>query len=149
MTTEKTAVQGAAELARQLGDEAWGRGETKRALEAWEASNIPPEELLEKANLLLQAIEVNAKWSEELDQVEDLSNDGHDQTNRRSCSCERCRGYVAVEERYYKLLRELLGWDEGAPIGHARTSLKERSKFYLSATIACLRTIKRMNATNQ
>ena len=152
MTTGKTAVQEASELARQLGDEAWGQGRTKRALEAWEASDVPPEELLEKAKALLQAIEVNKKWSEELDEVKSL-NDPNDPITHNTlpsppCICERCR-YAAVEKRYYDELRKLLGWDEGAPIGHNVASLSSRSDFYLSAAIACFRTIKRMDAANQ
>ena len=43
----------AARIARQIGDEEWQKGHTKYALEAWEASDITPAELFEKAQRLL------------------------------------------------------------------------------------------------
>lgn len=53
--TEGQAREEARKLARKIGDEEWKKGNTKYAIEAWEASDITAAELFEKAQKLLEA----------------------------------------------------------------------------------------------
>ena len=150
MTTEKDPVQKAQELARVLGDEDWKRGKTKLCLEAWEASDISPGELYGKAEALIGAIKLNNAWSEELTKLNEEEKDSaHITMSGKTCTCAQCERYVSIETRYYGELRKLLGWDEHAPIGHKKVSLSDYTAFYRSAAVACLRTIKRMNAVSR
>jgi len=62
----------AQELARKIGDEEWRRGNTKYALEAYEASNISRSELFELAEKLLDAESLWKIWVRELEAANKL-----------------------------------------------------------------------------
>lgn len=140
--TERQACEDAQKLARQLGDEEWGKGETKYALEAYEASDITARELFEKALKLLEAAKIVQEWwNDELaaKHLSSFDHDGRFEYSSGKCDkCVRCRTLKALNQQYRERIRTLLDWD-GGDYWH-----QQESSGYRAAAVACLKLIKRM-----
>lgn len=149
----------AAKIARQIGDEEWKRGETKHALEAWEASNITPKELLELANKLLAAApQIEEFWRRERNArqlVGDSKNSRGCQyahiwdwtVYSETCNHHTCQARLDLLKNFYEEVCIGLGWTEVKPgrfFNAAGTTFMSLS-FYRAAAVACLKLIKRMH----
>ncbi len=135
--TEKQAREEAQKLARKIGDEEWEKGETKYALEAYEASDITAAELLEKAQKLLEAERIAKKWEDAENTAWELPA-GH--TANVACDkCIRCRTLKDIDQKYKNQLIGLLGWKEDA--SYVRS---DDAPYYRAAAIACFKVIKRV-----
>ncbi len=107
-------------LARQLGNAEWRKGNTKYALEAYEASDISCDELHQKAISLLRAGEIAVQWN---------------RARERTCNDQEELRQVDIE--YRTKIEELLRWDIG-------TAKYLGMGPYNAAAVACLKLIKRM-----
>ncbi len=154
MTNQKkpTVRKEAALLARELGDEEWKQGNTKYALEAWEASDIAAGELLELARKLLKAAEITVDANRDVENAFKLPAkvqrySTHHVAFQKDCSengCVRCITHFAIVENYEQTIRELLGFDKS--VANRFLGKGADKSIYRAAAVACLKLIKRMSA---
>ena len=156
------AREAATKLARRLGDEAWRMGHTKHAFEAWEASDITPAELFEKAEILLFVPPRREKFLENdrlAFQVVVASRHHADCSVRNypgqivardgTLQCfhqhETCKARFGLIREFHEEVCKDLGWDQVRLFQFLSTPLTE-SSFYMAAALACLKLIKRSAA---
>ncbi len=152
MTTEERndlspfdACLAARKLARKIGDEEWKKGNTKYALEAYEAAGINPVELLNFAQNLLTAEGLTIEWTDAFRAAQQLPRGKEGtHTNAPNCpqdSCKKCIRCRTIEElwnAYSSRIRETLGWSKN-------TFLDMNSAPLRAAAVACLKLIKRLS----
>jgi len=140
----------AARLARQIGDEEWKKGNTKYALEAWEASNISLEELLELAQKLLKAERITGDANRDVENAFKITSKAppygsSHQAFQKDCAdngCARCRAHLAIFTNYDQAMHELLGFEK--EIARSLLGPNADKHVYRAAAVACLKLIKRM-----
>lgn len=153
--TEEQAREQARELALQIGNDEWGKGETKHAFEAYEASDITATELLKKARALLEAKKLQMQFVEDW-LKEEKRGKKHSTACKRATytfspeavkalsgdpkplmdvyeNCPVCRVWYPMVDDFRKKILEVLGWEE-YPEGVQ----------FRAAAVACLKMIKRM-----
>lgn len=150
--TEEQARKEAQELARRIGDSEWMKGETKYALEAYEASDITITELFEKAQNLLRAENLIQEWEDAARAVTHFSREEHERSaclhgqcdefiSSCKCNCLACRTNKELVQEYYGKIRALLGWRSDVRI-HWRHGARPQCR---AAAVACLKLIKRLS----
>ena len=130
-----TVKREAAKLARKIGDEEWQKGETKYSLEAYEASDITPSEIFEKAQKLFEVERLGLELKDVLKRAD--ASHTHPVGVTENC-CHQHQRMRDIRQSYYRQAREILGWDT------VSTSLEAGSWHYRAAAVAFLKIIKRM-----
>lgn len=140
----------AEKMARQIGDEEWERGNTKYALEAWEASDITALELFELTQKLLEAERITFDANRDIQNTFTLASKvppgkSSHQAFQKDCAengCVRCKAHLAIFDNYDQMISELLGFERGV----ARNLLGAGTEktIFRAAAVACLKLIKRM-----
>lgn len=158
---ELNAQTQARELARQIGDEEWRKGNTKYAFEAYEAASVPPSEILEKAIALLKSAALQKKWLLALKRTDELVGCGHNWWIEYcgNKNCAKCVAREIINQKYAPQIYELLNWDEPEEKVttfdnriqrnyYALFVMKEDKKeknFYKAAAVAALKLVKRLD----
>jgi len=145
--TEKQVREEAQKLARQIGDQEWAKGETKYALEAYEASDISASELLEKAQKLIEAGKIIKEWIIAEEAAYKLPAKGHSPDQGAICNqgeCLNCKMRDGIKRRSENHIIELLGWEEEAFFVRNEKERSEYARQFRGGAVACLKLIKRM-----
>lgn len=141
--TEEEARVEAQRLARKIGDGLWKQGQTIRAFQAYRASNLFPTELLKMNQDLQGAARISSMLHQQLENNNPLASEGHKATGSSNCDCLRCQNCREAIHHYGGQIRELLGWDDTAPIqDHGRIQFFSASDFERAALECLLLTAK-------